>query len=287
MGTQKTLWRPLRSALLMLAPALLVLLVAFIIPMIYIFVISLQNDQDQFSLSNYSLLFQDSYYLKVLWRTVKLSLYTVLACLILGYPVAMFMAKASGKMRGLVTFLIIAPHLISVVIRNFGWVVILGNKGWINKILMNLGIIDEPLKLLYNELGVVIGLTDAYIVYMVLSLVTSLYAVDTSLYKASGILGASRLKQFFSITLPLSLPGILAGSTLVFSLSMSAYVTPALMGGSSVKLLPVITYENVMITLNWQLSAALSFLLLGSTYLLVTIFTKLVETRRYREVFSG
>lgn len=287
MGAQKTLWRPLRNALLLLAPALLVLLAAFIIPMVYIFALSLQDEQQQFSFSNYALLFQDPYYTGILWRTVKLSLYTVLACLVLGYPVAVFMARTSGKIRGFVTFLIIAPHLISVVIRNFGWVVILGDKGWINTMLMKLGIIDQPLKLLYNELGVVIGLTDAYIVYMVLALATSLYAIDPSLYKAAGILGASNVKKFFSITLPLSLPGILAGSTLVFSLSMSAYVTPALMGGTAVKMLPVITYENVMITLNWPLGAALAFLLLGSTYALVTIFTKLVETRRYKEVFSG
>ncbi len=287
MGAQKNSWSPLRNALLLLAPALLVLLIAFIIPMVYIFALSLQGEQQQFTLSNYALLFQDPYYLGILWRTVKLSLYTVLACLVFGYPVAMFMAKTSGRVRGLVTFLIIAPHLISVVIRNFGWVVILGNKGWINTMLINLGIINEPLRLLYNELGVVIGLTDAYIVYMVLALATSLYAIDTSLYKAAGILGASGVKKFFSITLPLSLPGILAGSTLVFSLSMSAYVTPALMGGTSVKTLPVITYENVMLTLNWPLGAALSFLLLGSTYALVTVFTRLVETRRYKEVFSG
>ncbi|CAM3650696.1 ABC transporter permease [Cohnella lubricantis] len=287
MGAHNSRWRPLRNALLLLAPVLLVLLVAFVIPMVYIFALSLQNEEQQFSLGNYALFLHDSYYVGILWRTIKLSFYTVLACLVFGYPVAMFMAKASGRMRGVVTFLIIAPHLISVVIRNFGWVVILGNKGWINTTLMNLGIIDKPLKLLYNELGVVIGLTDAYIVYMVLALVTSLYAVDTSLYKAAGILGASSVRKFVSITLPLSLPGILAGSTLVFSLSMSAYVTPALMGGSAVKVLPVLTYENVMITLNWPLSAALSFLLLGSTYALVTIFTKLVETRRYKEVFSG
>jgi len=287
MTASRKVWRALRNALLLLAPALVVLLVAFIIPMLYMFLLSLQDPNGQLSLGNYLRLFRDPYYLGILWRTVKLSLYTVLACLVFGYPVAMFMARSSGRVRGIVTFLIIAPHLISVVIRNFGWVVILGEKGWINSLLMNLGVIDRPLKLLYNELGVVIGLTDAYIVYMVLALATSLYAIDTSLYKAAGILGASSVRKFFSITLPLSLPGILAGSTLVFSLSMSAYVTPALMGGTAVKMLPVITYENIMITLNWPLGAALAFLLLGSTYALVTLFTKLVETRRYKEEFCG
>jgi len=276
-----------RAALLLLAPALVVLLGAFLIPMFYIFGQSLQGEHQQFSFQNYAIFFQDTYYLEVLWRTAKLSIYTVLACLILGYPVAMFMAKATGRMRGIVTFLIIAPHLISVVIRNFGWVVVLGDKGWINATLMKLGIISEPLKLLYNELGVVIGLADSFIVYMVLAIATSLYAIDASLYKAAGILGASKARTFFTITLPLSLPGIIAGTTLVFSLSMSAFVTPALMGGTSVKVLPVIAYEKIMVTLNWPLGAALAFLLLGSTFTLVTLFTRLIETRRYKEVFSG
>jgi putative spermidine/putrescine transport system permease protein len=274
------------AALLLLAPAMIVLLGAFIIPMIYILLQSLQNEQQQFSFHNYALFFQDPYYIGILWRTVKLSLFTVVLCLLLGYPVAMYMAKASGRMRGIVTFLIIAPHLISVVIRNFGWVVILGEKGWINNTLIKLGLIDKPLRLLYNELGVVIGLTDSFIVYMVLALATSLYAIDPSLHKAAGILGASKMRSFFTITLPLSLPGIIAGTTLVFSLSMSAFVTPALMGGTSVKVMPVITYEKIMATLNWPLGAALAFLMLASTYVLVTVFTRLIETKRYREVFS-
>ncbi|MGZ9584895.1 ABC transporter permease [Paenibacillus marinisediminis] len=276
-------------AMLLLVPGLIIILGVFVLPMIYMLMISLREDMGSgaWTLASYAHLFQDSYYLQILWRTVKLSLYTVVVCLLLGYPVAMYMAQAAPKMRGLITFLIISPHLISVVIRNFGWVVILGDDGFINNTLMSLGIISEPLRLLYNELGVVIGLTDSLIVYMVLAISTSLYAIDSSLYKAAGILGASRTKQFFSITLPLSMPGVFAGTTLVFSLAMSSFVTPALMGGTSVKVLPVLAYEQMMASLDWSLGAAIAFLLLGSTILLVTIFTKLVETKRYKEVFSS
>ena len=272
---------------MLLTPGLVLLIVAFLLPMLYIFLQSVQDEHQQFTMKQYLLFVQDPYYAQVLWRTIKLSLYTVAASLLLAYPVAMFMARTTGKLRGIVTFLIISPHLISVVIRNFGWVVILGDKGWINTTLLNLGLIDEPLRLLYNELGVVIGLVDSFVVYMVLSIATSLYAIDTSLYKAAGILGASRLRAFLTITLPLSLPGMIAGITLVFSLSMSAFVTPALMGGTSVKVMPVIAYEKIMATLNWPLGAALSFLLLASTYALVALFTRLIETKRYKEVFSS
>ncbi|MCP1309402.1 ABC transporter permease [Paenibacillus tyrfis] len=276
-----------RSAALLLLPSLAVVAGVFLLPMFYIFLLSLEGKQGQFTLENYTIFFKDPYYLQILWRTVKMGLLSVLACLVLGYPVAMFMAQTSGKLRGIITFLIISPHLISVVIRNFGWVVILGEKGWINSTLLKLGLIDTPLKLLYNELGVVIGLTDSLIVYMILAIATSLYQIDGSLYKAAGILGAGKVRTFFTVTLPLTLPGIVAGTTLVFSLSMSAFVTPALMGGTSVKVLPVIAYEKIMAQLNWPLGAALSFLLLGSTIALVSLFTRLIETRRYKEVFSS
>ncbi|KEQ26204.1 ABC transporter permease [Paenibacillus tyrfis] len=272
---------------MLLLPSLAVVAGVFLLPMLYIFLLSLEGKQGQFTLENYTIFFKDTYYLQILWRTVKLGLLSVLACLVLGYPVAMFMAQTSGKLRGIITFLIISPHLISVVIRNFGWVVILGEKGWINSTLLKLGLIDTPLKLLYNELGVVIGLTDSLIVYMILAIATSLYQIDGSLYKAAGILGAGKVRTFFTVTLPLTLPGIVAGTTLVFSLSMSAFVTPALMGGTSVKVLPVIAYEKIMAQLNWPLGAALSFLLLGSTIALVSLFTRLIETRRYKEVFSS
>ncbi|MGE7273785.1 ABC transporter permease [Brevibacillus panacihumi] len=275
------------SVTLLTAPALIVLLGVFVIPMLLMLLLSFQDAQQAFSLENYALFFQDTFYLEILWRTIRVSLWTVLATLLLGYPVAMFMAQATGKMRGIVTMCILAPHLISVVIRNFGWVVVLGEKGWINETLIALGMIETPLRLLYNELGVVIGLTDSFIAYMVLALATSLYSIDPSLNKAASILGASRARTFFSVTLPLSLPGIVAGTTLVFSLSMSAFVTPALMGGTSVKLIPVLAYEQIMSTLNWPLGAALAFLLLGSTIVLVSLYTKLIENKRYKEVFAS
>lgn len=275
------------SVTLLTAPALILLLGVFILPMLMMLLLSFQDKDQSFTLKNYVLFVQDPYYLEILWRTIRVSLWTVLASLVFGFPVAMYMAQATGKMRGIVTMLILAPHLISVVIRNFGWVVVLGEKGWINETLISLGLIDQPLRLLYNELGIVIGLTDSFIAYMVLAIATSLYAIDPSLNKAASILGASRMRTFFSVTLPLCLPGIFAGTTLVFSLSMSAFVTPALMGGTSVKVLPVIAYEQIMATLDWPLGAALAFLLLGSTIVLVTLYTKLIETKRYKEVFAS
>lgn len=140
------------------------------------------------------------------------------------------MASTQGKMHEIVTMLILCPHLISVVIRNFDWVVILGDTGWIS-LLIKVGLM-MLIRLLYKESGIVVGLTDAFFACMVLAIATSLYTIDASLYKVASTLGATRLQSFFHITLPLSIPGVFAGITLVFSLSMSAYVTPALMGGT-------------------------------------------------------
>jgi putative spermidine/putrescine transport system permease protein len=275
------------AILVLLAPAMIVLLGIFIIPMMLMLLQSFMDQGQHFTLQNYAKFFQDPFYWGVLWQTIKISAWTVAGCLLLAYPVAMFMAKSSGMVRGIVTFLVLLPHLVSVVIRNFGWTLILNDKGAINTILMKLGVIDKPLKLMYNELGTVIGLTDSFIAYMILAIATSLYAIDPSLYKAGSILGANRIKCFFSITLPLSLPGIYSGIILVFSLSMSAFITPTLLGGTAIKVMPTLTYQEMMFTLNWPMGTAVSFILLASTLLLVHLFTRLTETRRYKEVFQS
>jgi putative spermidine/putrescine transport system permease protein len=275
------------TILLLLAPALIIIIGIFIIPMIMMFLQSFEDGQGKFTLKNYWLLFQDSYYLGVLWETIKISGWTVLGTLLVGYPVSMYLARSSGLIRSIVTFLVLIPHLVSVVIRNFGWTIILNDKGMINTILLKLGIIQQPVHLLYNELGTVIGLVDSFSAYMVLAIATSMYAIPPSLYKAGSILGANRLKCFFSITLPLSMPGVFSGVVLVFSLSMSAFVTPTLLGGSAVKVMPSLTYQQIVTTLNWPLGTAVSFVLLASTLLLVNLFTRLTETRRYKEVFQS
>ncbi|MGE8207179.1 ABC transporter permease [Heyndrickxia sp. NPDC080065] len=281
-------WIP---GLLLLVPILLFIFGFFVVPMLYILYLSFistdsVNGADAvFSLNNYVQLFTDSYYLSSLWLTVKISLYSVIVALLLGYPIALTMAKSSPRVRGYITLLIASPLLVSIVVRNFGWYLLLLPNGTINQTLMNLGIINAPLKLLFSELGVVIGLSNAYLPFMVLAIVTSLYNIDPSLEKAGAILGASPLRSFFSITLPLSLPGIVSGCVLVFSLSMSAYVTPALMGGANVPVMPVVVYDQINNLLKWTFGSALSYVLLATTLLSVVIFTRTLEKSKFKEVF--
>ncbi|MDR7001888.1 ABC transporter permease [Neobacillus niacini] len=279
------------AGLLLLVPILLFIFGFFVVPMLYILYLSfistdsLNGADAAFSLQNYITLFTDHYYLSSMWLTVKISFYSVLVSLILGYPIALTMAKSSLKVRGYITLLIASPLLVSIVVRNFGWYLLLLPNGTINSLLMNLGLIHKPLNLLFSEIGVVIGLSNAYLPFMVLAIVTSLYNIDPSLEKAGAILGASPLRSFFSITLPLSLPGIVSGCVLVFSLSMSAYVTPSLMGGANVPMMPVVVYDQINNLLKWTFGSALSYVLLFITLLSVFIFTRAFEKSKFREVF--
>ncbi|MDQ0219223.1 ABC transporter permease [Peribacillus cavernae] len=281
-------WGP---GLLLLLPILLFIFGFFIVPMLYILYLSFITTDEiggttaAYSLKNYAQFFTDSYYLSSLWLTVKISLYTVILSLLLAYPVALTMAKSSPRVRGYIALLIASPLLVSIVVRNFGWYLLLLPNGTINQTLMSLGIINAPLKLLFSELGVVIGLSNAYLPFMILAIATSLYNIDPSLEKASAILGASPLRSFFSITLPLSLPGIVSGCVLVFSLSMSAYVTPALMGGANVPMMPVVAYDQINNLLRWTFGSAISYVLLATTLITVIVFTRTFERGKFKEVF--
>ncbi|MBU8917662.1 ABC transporter permease [Bacillus sp. FJAT-29953] len=283
-------FRKYMAALLLLAPLLLFILAFFVVPMIYVFYLSfievegLDVSNASYSIGNYLTFFTDPYFLRSLWMTIKVSVYAVIIALILGYPIALTMAKSSARVRGYLTLLVASPLLISVVVRNFGWYLLLVPNGVIDQFLMGIGITDSPLKLLFSVPGVVIGLANSFLPFMVLSIATSLYNIDPSLEKASSIIGASPLRTFFTVTLPLSLPGVVAGIVLVFSMSMSSYVTPALMGGANVPVLPIVIYEQINTLFRWTFGSAISYILLGVTLISVTIFSRIFE-RKFKEVF--
>ncbi|MFM1654169.1 ABC transporter permease [Brevibacillus sp. B_LB10_24] len=284
-------WLKHLPALLLLSPLLLFIVGFFVVPMLYILYLSfidtdgLDTAGAVYSLQNYIQFFTDTYYLSSLWLTIKISLYTVVVCLLLGYPVALTMAKCSPRIRGYIALIVASPLLVSIIVRNFGWFLLLLPNGVVNTLLVSLDLISSPIKFLFSQTGVVIGLSNAYLPFMILSIATSLYNIDPSLEKAGAILGAGPIRSFLSITFPLTLPGIVSGTVLVFSLSMSAYVTPALMGGANVPMLPVVAYDQILNLLRWTYGSAISYVLLAITMVLVTIFTRLMETGRFKEVF--
>ncbi|OQP12943.1 ABC transporter permease, partial [Geobacillus zalihae] len=216
------------------------------------------------------------FYLGVIWRTIKIGLLTTLLTVIISYPVAFHISRASGKVKNYLTLIVLSPLLISMVIRCYGWVILLSNNGVVNRTLINLGWIDKPLTLLYTELSVVIGMVHVLFPYMVLSIMGSLERIDPSIIRASQSLGAGLIRTFFSIILPLTLPGVFAGSVMVFSLSVSSFVTPAILGGPQVKVMSYLTYEQVAVILNWPYGSAIGFVLIFMATVTIIVYSRIL-----------
>ena len=229
----------------------------------------------ELTFDNYRKLF-DLYYLRLFGRTLRLGLVTTIVCVLLGYPVAYFLARARPRVLTIGLFLLIMPLMVSTVIRVFGWIVILGRKGLVNQTLVALGL--EPVKLLYTETAVVIGLVNIFLPFMVLPLMASIERIPPSLEEAAQNLGANWLQTFTRAILPLSVPGLISGCLLVYSISISAFVTPALLGNSRERMAAQQIYDEVLVSFNWPSASSLALALVALT--LVLMFWALFATRR-------
>jgi putative spermidine/putrescine transport system permease protein len=274
--------RLLRAAQL-LAPAVLVVALFLVPPLLGILAASvLQHRQETGppTLINYARFLGDPYYLRTLLLTLKLSFTTTLCALVLGYLVAYQLVRTirSPTARRLAYLVVVAPRFTSSIVRSFGWMVSLGNAGFVNRLLRDLGLVDAPIRLIFNETGVVIGLTHILLPFMVLSIAAVLQNIDPTLEEAAMDLGASRLVTFLTVTLPLSLPGVVAGSLIVFSLAMSAYVTPSVLSGGRLKVVPMLIYEQYIAVFDWGFGAAMAIVLLALTLAITAVYTRLLRT---------
>lgn len=267
-------------------PALILVGGLFLFPVIRMVVTSFIARSDAgagFSVARYVTVLTDPYYLKMLWRTVYLSGVTTVVTLVAAYPVALFMRQVSSKWRSYLSLILLSPLLMSVVVRTLGWVILLAPRGVVNTTLQALGL--PVVKLIYNDQAVVMGLTHVYFGYMVLSLMTSILRIDDNLLMAASSLGASRWQVFRQVTWPLSLPGVLAGCILVFTLSASAYVTPALLGGNATKLMAMRVYELAIVYLEWEEAAVFATILFAVIFLAVWLLTRVMESGKRRVIF--
>jgi ABC-type spermidine/putrescine transport system permease subunit I len=228
----------------------------------------------ELTFDNYRKIF-DLYYVRLFGRTLRLGLITTAASVAVGYPLAYWLARARPRWQTAGLFLLIMPLMVSVVIRVFGWIVILGRKGLVNQALVTLGL--EPVKLLYSETAVVIGLVNIFVPFMVLPVMAAIERVSPSLEEAAQNLGANWYQMFRRVILPLSLPGLISGCLLVYSLSISAFVTPALMGNPRERMVGQQIYDEVLVSFNWPGAASLSLTLVLVTAVL--IFGALFATR--------
>lgn len=274
-----------RRAFLLILPAALLLVVFMAIPYLNIVTISFRNPgagtpyAPGYTLANYGRFFADGFYIGQMLNTVWIGLITTFITLVIGLPVAFQLARRDLKWRGLAYGIVLSPLLVGIVIRSYGWTILLGNNGVINRSLIGMGLIDRPLPLMYNTLGIVIALTHVFLPFMILPLMGAVQAIDPALTSAARSLGAGRITVIRRILLPLAMPGIQAGCILVFVLSLSAYVTPALIGGLRVKTMAVSVVDALLDTFQWPLGAALALILSVTGALIVILFARLTRMK--------
>ncbi|MEB3102095.1 ABC transporter permease [Ferviditalea candida] len=257
----------LQWLLLIIPSAYIVFLMFF--SMIDLFKLSI-FDTNGFTLKYLAHLFAEPVYLQVLWLTLKIAFLVTLTTLLIAYPVAYLMVKIESKAwKNFIFTAVLIPFWISLLVRTFAWTVLLQEQGIINKTLMTVGLIHVPIPLLYNTAGVIIGMTHVLLPYMVLSLYSVMEGIDQRLVQAAEGMGARPRKAFMQIFLPLSLPGMLSGSLLVFILGLGYFITPAILGGSKNMMISMLIQNNVSTTLNWHLASALALVLFVITLLLL------------------
>ncbi len=231
------------------------------------------------TVENYVRIVTDDFYREVIARTLALGLGVTVACLLLGYPLAYLIARGPVRWRLPLIMLVIFPMMLNLVVRSFGWIALLANRGLVNNLLMQAGLIAAPIKLMFNLTGLMIGLTHIYLPFMVLMLVAAIRNVPRDVEAAAATLGSTRLHVFTSVTLPLSAPGILAGSILVFVLTISALVTPRMLGGPTYRVMATVIYDEYMQLLDWPSGSALSFALTAMAIAVIWVSSRL--TRRW------
>ena len=234
--------------------------------------------ESSFSLQLYLDFFKDSYFMAVLGRTLSISLIVTIFCAVLGLPAAYVISGVSKKWRGILIALTLFPLLTNSVIRSFAWITILGKNGVINNLLMMFGVINEPMSLLYTDFSIIIGSVYLFLPTMIMTLVGVLENIDDDLLEAAATLGLSPLKGFFKIILPLSLPGMIVGSILVFTGTLTAYTTPQLLGGNKKMMLATLLYQRATTLGDWTSASVIALVMIVITFAVMKALNLLAKS---------
>ena len=277
------------AGLLLLLPAAGFLLAFFIVPALTLFAYSVLTQRADgvvtlpLTLSHLQHFFGASLYTHVLFSTLRMAAITAALAALLGYPVALVMVRSNALVMRIMTIVVIAPLIVSVVVRTYGWQLILANTrtGVVNWILLSLHIVDHPIRILYTETAVIIGSLHVFLPMMVLPLASALAKINPQLEDAARTLGAPSWRVFWRISLPLSLPGLAVGFTLVFSLTASSYVTPAILGGTAAQMLGNLIQQQITAVYDWPFGATVA-LVLVATVLGINLASTWFLERRHR-----
>jgi len=268
--------------LLLMLPAWAMLIGLFLIPLALFFIrtfAEFDGTTAEFLQQAYDLLFSQAY-LTALATTNWISLIVTATVLLIGYPIAYFLTTATGFSSRIVVLSIVLPYFTSIIVRTFSWMVLLGEHGLVNDILIAIGVIHAPLALMYNRLGVLIGMSYVLLPYMVLTLYAAMRAIDPSLLRAASSLGASGLYTFRRVYFPLSLHGVLSGALIVYILSIGFFITPALMGGQHDIMIAMLIDRALEVAVDWPSAALMSLTLLVVTLALYALYYRLTDIRR-------
>jgi putative spermidine/putrescine transport system permease protein len=269
----------------LLAPAALVLVLFLAIPYLNIVLISTRPSTPDgaygqgFTLANYAAVLTSAYDWRQIGTTVWIGAATTAAALALGFPVAWNLARSPGRTQALRQSIVLSPLLVGIVVRSYGWTILLGNNGVLNRAARAAGLTHSILPLMYNRLGIIVALTHVFLPFMILPIQSTLQNLDPALEHAGRSLGAGRGKVFRRIILPLAMPGIQSGCVMVFILSISAYVTPVLLGGMRVKTMPMTVVNTLIDSFRWPLGAAQALILSAFGGLIVLLFIRLTPMR--------
>ena len=278
---------PAWSAAAMVTPAAIVVTIGIVLPVVILFRYSLNQYTpakvmvDAFTIENYVKFFSDPFYLAVLIRTIRVAALCTLICVVLAFPMAYCLARTRSRFKNLLLMAVILPLFVGNAVRAAGWMVLFGNKGFVNALLAWLGVTREPLQIMYTELAVVIGIIAVNLPFVVLTLQAVLEGIDRPVEEAALGLGAGPWRTFRHVILPLAMPGVIAGTILSFILAMNAYATPVLLGGPTFQMMGPTVYNQFAGLSNWPFGAALAFVLMTAT-LTLTVTSNWLAHRGYR-----
>jgi putative spermidine/putrescine transport system permease protein len=266
---------------ILLIPGLITLTAVFFLPMLLLASNSfhanagLAQISPTWTLENYINFVTDPFYLGILFDTFVLGGIVVTICMFIGYPVAYVLVRSRWRWKTMLVFLVVSPLMISTVIRNLGWIPVLGNNGLVNGALIGLGLLKQPVQLIGNYVGVVIGLVHALLPFMILSIMTVIERIEPELEEASISLGATPLVTFWRVLLPLSRPGVLSGYLLVFTIVMAAFVTPGMLGGKRVLVMSIFVEQQIRAVMNYAFAATAAVILMLSVGTLTFVALRL------------
>ena len=267
-------------AWILLLPATLFLVVGFAGPIVFLGWTSLNVKGGGFGLEQYRRFLLDPFYRGFLTETVIISLVTTAVCGVLAYPLAYQLARTGARARSFLLMLLIAPLMIGDVVRGYGWLIALGDYGVLNQLLLAAGVVAKPIRLIFTPTGVVIGLVQVLLPFMVLPLAAAIGTIPVDLEEASLSLGARHGRIFRKVLLPLTLPGLAAGVVIVFALAMGSFAIPMFLGGVRVKIVGPLVFQQAMLTGDWPFAAAISSVLFATSLLLLVAYTWLGGARR-------